>query len=184
MPRIGLYPGTFDPIHSGHIAFAQAALAQCSLDEVIFIPEHTPWRKQTVTSLHHRYALIEKAIQGLPGLRVMQLDTKQFTVEKTLPELKRLFNDASLTLLMGSDVAKGLHHWEGLSELLQQVSLAIGLRGDDTAETIAALLPPQANYDLVQTEQGHIASSQVRKGSRASDLPAAAQAYIQEHKLY
>ena len=131
MRSIGIYPGAFDPVHAGHIAFAREAKRICGLDEVVFLPEPSPRGKQDVTRLSDRLALLRASLAD-EGLRVATLTSQQFTVHQTLPEIEQLFPDATLTLLAGSDVARTFQYrWPGLETLLMRVSLAIGLRGDD-----------------------------------------------------
>src|SRR5262249_18397789 len=129
--HIGIYSGTFDPIHAGHVAFAAQAMRDCSLDAVIFLPEPKPRGKQNVTSLAHRCALIKLATEHEPNFSVLRLASPHFTVSDTLPKLQQKFVDAHLTFLMGSDVAKSLGHWEGVKTLLQHASITIGLRERD-----------------------------------------------------
>src|SRR5258706_15577528 len=102
--HIGIYSGTFDPVHPGHVAFALETLQTCKLDEVIFLPEQTPRDKQAVTDLSHRIALLERALADEPNMRVLKLRSPQFTVADTLPEIYAALKDTQLTLLVGSDV--------------------------------------------------------------------------------
>jgi nicotinate-nucleotide adenylyltransferase len=142
MPRrIGIYSGTFDPVHIGHITFGQAALTTCRLDEVVFIPESAPRNKTAVTDLNHRLAMLNYAVAPHKKLRALTLDTPRFTIAETLPLLRRMFSGAELTLLIGSDAAKTLlYRWEGLEQLLPEVRFAVGLRGSDTPRDITKVM--------------------------------------------
>ncbi|MET0779779.1 MAG: adenylyltransferase/cytidyltransferase family protein, partial [Candidatus Saccharimonadales bacterium] len=164
--RVGIYPGTFDPVHPGHIAFALEALRACQLDEIVFMPEQSPREKQNVTGLAQRVMLLEQTVAATNGLRVMQLDANRFTVAGTLPELRRLFPGTELTLLIGSDVVRTfLYRWEGLDVLLNEVRLVIGMRTGDMPDEMTAIIQQLAKaYDIaishtiVHTEQAHMAS--------------------------
>ncbi len=159
--KIGIFPGTFDPIHKGHIEFALTALRECGLDEVIFLPEHSPRRKTGVSPLKQRISQIEKRIEKYPRLHVAELKSKQFTVDETLPELRRL--GSKMTLLIGSDVAAHLHLWPGLDELLGEMDLAVGLRGDHAADEIEKLVSELGvKYAIVETAHKDVSSSQLR----------------------
>ncbi len=168
---IGIFPGTFDPVHEGHIAFALAVARDCGLDEVIFVPEHSPRGKTNVSTLPERITRIEKQIKTHPNLRVAELESRQFTVAETLPELRRLF-DGELTLLIGSDVAAKLHLWPDLDQLLGEVRLAIGLRGEHTADEVRQTLSKlKAGGAIIETPHKQLSSSQIRlKLSRAPVL--------------
>ena len=191
--RTGIYSGTFDPIHQGHIAFAEEAMRVCGLDEVIFIPEQKPRGKEHVTDISHRIALIERATAAIAGLRVVRLATEQFNVEHTLPELHQTLGDSNLTLLVGSDIARTfLYRWEGLDTLLADVSLAIGMRSDDNPDEITTIMDQlehdygiPVDYTLISTPEADIASSQIRNGTAdLSRLHPGMLAYMQEHRLY
>jgi nicotinate-nucleotide adenylyltransferase len=193
MPRrIGIYSGTFDPVHVGHITFGTAALRVCRLDEVIFIPEPAPRNKQSVTELRHRLAMLQYAVAPYPKLRALTLETPRFTIAETLPLLRRLFPDAELTLLIGSDAAKTLlYRWEGLEQLLPEVAFAVGLRGNDTRRDIAKVMK-QVEF-IYQHQVRHTAvpvlnvatlsSSSARNGDFAA-LPPEVKAYIHQNDLY
>jgi nicotinate-nucleotide adenylyltransferase len=193
MPQqIGIYSGTFDPVHSGHIAFAKGAVQDCGLDSVVFLPERTPRDKQNVTALAHRLALLERATAQHPELHVRELESDQFTVQQTLPEIRRLVGDAELMLLVGSDVVRTFaYRWPGLDELLQSVQLVIGMREGDDKSDIAAIiqtleqdLSRPIRHTYIYTAQATIASSPIRTGERSDWLPTEVSRYINRHGLY
>jgi len=193
MKRLGIYSGTFDPVHAGHIAFAVAAMRVCGLDEVVFIPEQRPRGKQQITDIAHRVALLERAIADTPGLHVATLQSERFTVAQTLPEIQALANGAELTLLLGSDVVRTFtHQWESLRTLLSSVSLAIGMRVHDDPGEIANIIHDieqseelTVHYTCITTPHAHIASSQFRQGSGVQiDMHPAIRSYVLEHNLY
>lgn len=183
---IGIYAGTFDPVHSGHIAFALAASKACSLDKIVFLPEEQPRAKRRVTALSHRQALLEKAVQAYPNLYVTNVASPQFTVRETLPELRERFGDANLTLLVGSDVARGVSQWPNADKLFGDVRLAVGMRSEDLDTEIqtrlqAIAIPIRATF--VKTNFATIASSQIRSGDSAHFNPEVAH-YADTHALY
>lgn len=164
--NIGIFSGTFDPVHSGHMAFCAAAMEQCGLQKLYVLPEQTPRGKTGVSDLPRRVAWLEAAAVEFEQIEIMTLAEKQFTVHGTLPQLEVLFPGATLTLLVGSDVAKTLpHRWPDVELLFRRVNLAIGLRGDDTkAEIIDAMerfaTPPR--YNIITTAEAHQSSSRLR----------------------
>lgn len=171
--RIGIYPGTFDPLHDGHVAFARQARQACELDEVIFLPEQSPRGKRGASPIAQRVRVLNSVLAAADGLRVMRLATARFTVADTLPQLRQLFPNTTLTLLVGSDVARFMHHWEGLGELLDEMPLAVGLRGHDTPRDMRMVISEleqqysiAISYTLVSTPHPHLASSLFRNTSR------------------
>ena len=77
--RVGIFGGTFDPVHDAHVALAEAALAELRLDEVRWIPAGNPWQKaqggRSVSSAEHRVAMVQAAISHEPRFGVQQTQT-------------------------------------------------------------------------------------------------------------
>src|SRR5689334_18729374 len=161
--RVGIYPGAFDPIHRGHIAFATAAMQMCQLDTVVFLPEHKPRDKHNVTDISHRIALIKLATSPLGPFEVLKLASDQFTVRETLPEIQAKFAGADLTFLIGSDVVKTFRYrWEGLDTLFREVSFAVGMRANDDPKEVTEIMTEmeqtyavKLHYTYVQTLASH-----------------------------
>ncbi|HSX17269.1 MAG TPA: nicotinate-nicotinamide nucleotide adenylyltransferase [Patescibacteria group bacterium] len=169
--RVGIFSGTFDPVHKGHIAFALEAAKVSGLDRVVLLPEQNPRGKHSVSGHASRVALLQQAVAEHPLLDVITVSSPQFTVDDTLPELQQLFNNAELTFLLGSDVARSLGHWHNLPALLQAVSFVVGMRqGDDQAEIEAAMERVAAThglpvrYRIIQSPHAALASTHIRNG--------------------
>jgi nicotinate-nucleotide adenylyltransferase len=191
MKQIGIYSGTFDPVHPGHVAFARTARELCKLDEILFLPERTPRAKRGVTDLAHRVALLEQGLRGQSGMRVLTLQTDQFTVKDTLPEIRAQTGNAQLTMLIGSDVVRTFpYRWEGLDTLLREIPLVIGMRtGDNAAETKAIVATLEQELVCTPTymdaDYADLTSSQIRDSiANTVHLDAWARSYIQQHGLY
>lgn len=169
MRSIGIFSGTFNPVHDGHIAFALKALEACHLDTVIFLPENSPRHKTELPDVEVRAARLRQAVSEWSNLDVLVLDQVRFTVRETLPELHRLFNDANFTLLLGSDVAHGLADWPDIGDLVDEMAFAIGLRKSDTTEEcedvrhrIESTTGTSVKVTYVQTDFSHLSSTQLR----------------------
>jgi nicotinate-nucleotide adenylyltransferase len=140
MPRIGIYAGTFDPVHTGHVTFALQAVQAAQLDKVYFLPERRPRSKQHVEHFGHRVAMLKRALQPHPQLKVLELVDVSFSIEKTLPKLKKQFADNQLIFLFGSDVVPGLQDWPKAERLLADHELVIGLRHQESRENVHKLV--------------------------------------------
>lgn len=191
--RVGIFSGTFDPIHLGHIAFAVETLKVCRLDKIVFLPEEKPREKHGVTDISHRLELLKLATKDMKKFDVVTSDSKQFSVKDTLPELQNMFKGASFTLLIGSDVVKTFsYRWDNLGTLLNNVSLAIGMRNSDTVDEIMTIIKQletnfatNIDYKLINAPNMDIASSGVRNNQlEKSRLNSAVDVYIKKHKLY
>lgn len=131
MARIGIYAGTFDPVHAGHVSFALQAVEAAKLDKVYFLPERRPRGKQHVEHFGHRVAMLRRAAAPHPQFEVLELVDVSFSVEHTLPKLRRQFEGDELVFLFGSDVLAGLQEWPKVERLLADNELVIGLRHQD-----------------------------------------------------
>jgi len=137
--RIGIYSGTFDPVHAGHIAFALQALQATKLDVVYFLPERRPRTKQQVEHFGHRVAMVRRAIKPHPQFDILEFDDVSFSIKRTLPALKREFSDDTLVFLFGSDVILSIASWPLADKLLEE-EMIIGIRSDDNRDDIKRIV--------------------------------------------
>ena len=189
--RIGLFGGSFDPVHNAHVALARAALQTLSLDELRWVPAGQPWQKaRTMASAQHREAMVRLAIAGEPRFVLDRVEIERagptFTLD-TVRDLQAARPGVECYLLIGADQYAGLHTWHGWPELLGRVVLAVANR--------PGAVPP-AHPD-VQAQSSHavplpmidISSTDIRRrvarGEVISELvPPAVARYIAQHGLY
>ena len=193
MKRVGIFSGTFDPVHNGHIEFAKQALGECQLDKVYFLVEPSPRRKQGVRAMEHRIQMVQLAIRDNSKLGIVILDEQQFSVEKTLPALLNRFKGAELSILFGDDVLNHLTNWPDIDKLLKTVSFIVGARGNikEVEEHIKQIKKTRGtsfNYSIFLSSLSRASSSSVRlslrRGYRSRNLHPAVQQYIENHGLY
>ncbi len=134
--RIGVLGGTFDPVHNGHLAVADAALAGLALDRLLLIPAAMPPHKQSlpVTPFNHRLAMLRLAAAGRPGLLVSDLEAGRlgpsFSVD-TLLALRGHFGEGvTLFFLVGIDAFAEIASWHRYSELPRLAELVVVDRPD------------------------------------------------------
>ena len=174
--KIGIYPGTFDPLHSGHLAFATQALEVCGLDEVVFLPEELPREKPGVASIHERVAHMNAATEHLEGMSVVHLNNERFTVHDTLPLLRQRFSECELSLFVGSDVVRTfLYRWKDLDTLLREMPIVIGMRVGHSEDEMVAVIDSlekdygfSIRYTLIFAPYAEMSSSQIREALRTS----------------
>lgn len=192
MSRIGIYSGSFDPIHKGHVAFGLSALNDAQLDKVYFIIESLPRHKPGITHMAHRNAMATLALRAHANLEVLELPDKRFSVASTLPRLQKKFKNDELFMLVGSDVLQTLAKWPLAEELLTHVGLVVGLRDDvqlDQALAYATAMPrPLRELFILESLEPTISSKQIRNSFRQghtskSVLPSVSK-YIKQHWLY
>ncbi len=193
MKKIGVFAGTFDPIHNGHMAFAKAALDH-GLDRVYLLPEPRPRRKQGVRALEHRLEMINLAIADEPRLGSIKLEQARFTPHETLPVLQERFKGAQIVLLFGDDVIAHIADWPHIKDLVQSVELLVAVRHHNRnklTETFTILHQTSGlafDYQLIDPAQVDVSSSRVRISLRAGDtsqmISEQVAAYIRRHRLY
>lgn len=195
MKRIGIYSGTFDPVHNGHIEFVRTAIERCGLDKVFFLVEPRPRRKHGVKALEHRIRMVQLAIKDDPRLSTIVLEQARFSVNHTLPILQSRFSGQQIYFLMGEDFFSHLSHWPHIDQLLQSVSFIIGVRSDKPNDELRAHIAQveksrgqQMKYEFIKTKQSSVSSNAIRnkikKGEPAPDLHPAVADYIAEQNLY
>lgn len=169
--RIGIYPGTFDPVHAGHVAFALQAARAADLDKVYFMPERFPRHKQAVEHFGHRTAMLARALEPHAALALLETPGKHFSVKRTMPYLRTKFSGAELVMLCGSDTVAAMPRWRHVETMLADVELCIGARNDQAeSEVLAAVgslpVPPRRIYVLASLH-GRASSTAVRRAIRS-----------------
>ena len=192
MPKIGIYAGTFDPVHAGHIAFALQSQQVAKLDKVYFLPERRPREKQDVEHFAHRVAMLKAAAKPHPEFKVMELVDISFNIERTLPKLQTVFKGKRLVFLFGSDVIKTLGSWPNVDRLLSSADLIIGLRSKDDRKQIKAIIEdwptkPQS-ITIFDSYAPDVSSGKIRAAlRRRSKTPGSLKSverYSNRHWLY
>ena len=129
--RIGVFGGTFDPPHVGHLVTAVNVRHALALDRVLLVVANQPWQKvgsRAITPAPDRLAMVEAAVRGVVGLEASAIELDRggdsYTAD-TLAELARLDPEAELFLVLGADAAAGLGSWERVDEVRERASLVV-----------------------------------------------------------
>jgi len=200
MAKTGIYGGSFDPVHLGHIKVAESAMQALSLDRVIFIPSGTPPHKmnKTLASAKDRFNMVKKAIEGYDSFFVSDIEInreKPCYSYETFGELKEMYPDDELYFIIGSDSLLSLHSWKNPDILSKLCTFIVVNREDES--NIDEVKKEQARLNevfgtksvLVDIEKIDISSTGVRNAVREGALtdkmvsPSVIE-YIKEHKLY
>ncbi len=171
MKRIGIYSGTFNPVHAGHISFALQAIEAAHLDKVYLMPERHNQLKKDVAHYGHRVAMVRQAIKPHRQLDLIETTDISFTVDKTLPKLKRQFNNSRLVFLIGSDTLKYMPKWPNIERLLSSSELVVGVRANDEAVVSGLIddLPVKpSKLVVIDSYAASVSSSKIREALRKS----------------
>ena len=199
--RIGVFGGTFDPVHLGHLILAEQCREQGRLDEVWFIPSWQPPHKQdqSITPFHHRVEMLGLAVAGHAAFRINEIEKDHgglsYTVD-TLRELKRRHAEADLQLIIGSDCLPDLPKWREPGQIVTMAGLLVAARPSWDLWSLERLretlqLPPDApvQMQVVAVPLIDTASRDLRR--RAAEgrslrylVPRAVECYIAAHRLY
>lgn len=207
MALSGVFGGTFDPIHLGHLATVREVRRTLALDAVRFIPAATPpHRDSPHASAADRLAMVELAVVEYPGFTVDDRELKRaapsFTYD-TLCSLRAEFPGRILCLIMGRDALLGLPTWHRWEEILQLAHIAVmdrpGWRGGaprpewwrraGTADRDDLLRSPGGKIISVAVTPVDISATDIREGIRegrdmSALLPPAVWDYISRKRLY
>lgn len=122
--HIGLYFGTFNPIHIGHLTIANHMAEYSSLDQIwMVVTPHNPFKKKSsLLDNHHRYEMVYKATESYPKLQPSDIEFKlpqpNYTVT-TLAHLDEKYPDHQFSLIMGADNLKSFHKWKNYETILE-----------------------------------------------------------------
>lgn len=189
--RLGLFGGSFDPVHRAHVALAKGALAELRLDRVLWLPAGQPWQKAgPLTPALHREAMLRLATAGEPRFvidrRELERAGPSYTVD-TVRELRAEHPDAQLFLIIGQDQYAGFHTWQGWPDILQQVVLAVANRpgaapaADPAVQRHRHQVVPLPMHDIAATD----IRQRVSRGEGIDHLvPTEVARYIDLHGLY
>ena len=190
-PRVGIFGGSFDPVHNAHVALARQALTELALDELIWLPAGQPWQKKRALSpVADREAMVVLAIDGEPRFTLSRIEILRggpsFTID-TVRELRAQRPITSWHLLIGQDQYAAFHTWHGWQELLGLVTLSIANRPDAplTADPQVLRVPHEAvALPMMDTSSTDIRARVARGQDIDSLVPAPVASYIARHHLY
>jgi nicotinate-nucleotide adenylyltransferase len=189
--RVGLFGGSFDPVHAAHVALAAAAIDQLQLDELRWIPAGQPWQKaRGLTAPRHREAMVRLAIEGEPRFVLDPIELRRGGITYTLDTVRTLHAAAPGThwfLVIGQDQYASLHTWRDWRELLGLVTLAVAGRpgvAPGAEPAVAAF-----GRELVDLPPIDVSATEIRRRIGAGEsiaglVPEPVRRYIAQHRLY
>jgi nicotinate-nucleotide adenylyltransferase len=188
--RLGIFGGTFDPVHVGHLILAQEALEQLDLDRLWFLPASRPAHKRAraITPVAHRIAMLRHAVRGNPRFTISRIEADQDGPSFTVTTLERLARTerADLYFLMGQDSLEEFRTWREPDRILALARLVVAPRGERAQRLDAAT---RRRVVFLDQPRIGIASSDIRRRLRRGAavrywVPDPVLSYIRRHGLY
>ncbi|MEZ5644130.1 MAG: nicotinate (nicotinamide) nucleotide adenylyltransferase [Burkholderiaceae bacterium] len=198
--RVGMFGGAFDPPHLAHRRLAETAVAQLGLQRLHIVPTGQAWHKaRTLTSAQHRLAMCGLAFGDVPGVvlddREIRRQGPSYTAD-TLMELRALYPQAELYLILGADQLLSFKSWVRWDEVLGLARLAVadrpfdddgGADGEDSGPDLDGIDIP---FEKVLMPPWRMSATRVRAQAAAGSatvgqmVPESVSSYISQHSLY
>ena len=197
--RVGVFGGTFDPVHLGHLAAAEEAAHRLDLAEVLFVPVHRQPLKEQAPQVSDvdRLAMLRLAIAGNPRFALDTLELERpapsYTVETLRLLQQRGGSEVELSFLLGVDAVNTLDRWREPAEVLRLARLVVMSRGKvvqpDWALLRAIVPAPEERVTLLAVPDIDISARDLRQRVAAGwpvryQVPEPVHAYIEAHALY
>ena len=191
--RIGLFGGTFNPLHSAHLLVAKAAYEQFELSRVVFIPSGIPPHKEILANVtkEDRYAMVKRAIAPFPHFSVSRIEIDRDGPSYTIDTIRSLHGDypQGLCFIVGADLLSQIETWKEPHKLLESVPFLIAPRNRVPRELFEAPPFDRARISFLDMEEVDLSSTwvrnQIRRGEGIPDcVPEPVADYIEEHGLY
>ncbi len=189
--RIGVFGGTFDPPHVGHLVTAVDVRHTLGLDRVLLVVANRPWQKvgsRAISAAEDRLAMVEAAVAGVEGLEASSIELDRggdsYTAD-TLSDLREAEPDAELFLVLGADAAAGLSTWERVEEVRALATLVVV----DRPGSSPAAVPEGWKWVHVEVPRLEVSSTDLRERVRDDRplhylLPRDVIACVRERQLY
>jgi nicotinate-nucleotide adenylyltransferase len=181
--RVGVFGGTFDPVHVGHLAIANAALEELGLDHVYFVPARRSPLKEggPIAGAEDRVAMLTAAIAGEPRFRVSPLELDRKGPSFTVDTLEALRGEGELFLILGSDAYADFDRWREPGRIRGLATIVLAAR---PGAPNAPQGVPMLDSPLMDISSRELRARAARGRSLRYLVPEAALRYIEEHRLY
>ncbi len=160
--KIGIYGGTFNPIHNGHIQLAEKAKRQYRLDKVLFLPSGNSYMKNNVLSGHQRYHMVCLALTDKNGLEASDLEIRRegatYSYE-TMEIFRGIYPKDELFFLLGEDSLRMIELWKEPARMLKQCNLIVATRMPDAANRM--YYPAGTGKAAADHQNSHISDGQL-----------------------
>ncbi len=188
----GLFGGTFDPIHFGHLNLAIELKEKANLSEVWMVPANvSPFRAQELlVAAEKRLKMVELAVQEIPGFRVLDLEVKRSGPSYTIDTIKEILaTGEDIALILGEDALAGFDRWKEHEEIARLVPLLVGSRQSSQRATYSTEVEAAIKKGTIHTSLMEISATVLRQRLKKKLycghlIPPKVLDYIYENQLY
>jgi len=200
MNKLGVFGGTFDPVHYGHIYLVRQAVDECGLDRAMVVPAALqPFKpERAMASGRHRFDMARLAFSADDKISVSDIELKKggvsYTVD-TLAEIRHMCGaDTEISFILGADAFLKIEKWKGAEELLKNYSFIIGTRpgcGRDELDVFIERLENVYNNKIttIKNRQTEVSSTEIKRAIAAGEdlsgyIPPEVERYIGSNGVY
>ena len=192
--RSGIFGGTFNPPHIGHLEIAREAKARFGLDRVFFVPSFMPPHKdpKSVVDGTHRANMVKLLIDGAPDLVLSEYEISKKNVSYSIDTVRFFeteFPDTKFYFIIGSDAFYAIDTWKESGKIQKIIDFIIYERKGTPKAKISEKFPDLRNISWIENRYINLSSSDIRKQmhtgvNETEDLGSRVYKYIEEHQLY
>ena len=191
--RVGLFGGTFNPLHNAHLEVARTALNQYELSSIVFVPNGIPPHKEQVLGgdKEARYEMVRLVVESIPEFDVSRIEVDREGPSYTIDTIRALKEDypQGICFIVGADRLLKLDTWKEPHELLRSVPFVIAPRSGVSLDVFDVSPFREAVIVPLEMEDVDLSSSALRERIRCGEsirewVPRQVAEYIEEHKLY
>ena len=177
-----IFPGTFNPIHKGHLKMAEFALDKYNFDKIIFIPAYLPPHKEIDKKLaQHRFEMVKLAISNNPKFEISDIEYQSEGKSYSLITVQKIIEQYNikdrLNFIIGTDAFAKIDTWSKAEELKKLVHFIVFPRRNNSIEHIKGW-----NYELCDMDFVDISSTEIRNGENNAIIDV--EGYIKQNDLY
>jgi nicotinate-nucleotide adenylyltransferase len=193
--RVGLFGGTFDPVHQGHLILAEQCREACALDKVLFVVAGEPPHKgRPKTAAKHRLEMVELAIAGNDAFEASEIELARSGPHYTYETLEQITAERpgdELFFIIGADSLVDLPGWRRPERIFELATIVVVNRPGTDSEVLEKFQPPVVNRGIVQVTMPDIGIASRTLRSRIGEsksvrymVPRAVEMYLLQHGLY
>ena len=180
---ICIFPGTFNPIHEGHLKMAEYALSEYNFEKIVFIPSYIPPHKNLDKNLANaRYNMVKIAISKNSRFEISDIEYSSEEKSYTLITVKKLlqkYNTERLNMIIGTDAFLNIRNWYKVDELKSLVHFIVFPRNNDIIKEEDF---PDFDFEIANMKKINISSTELR-GGKTNNIKEV-EDYVEEHGIY